>query len=127
MTDHSVPANKPAHVIAAVALAVLIVLIALALLAPGLALLAVPFFGGALVWRRHPLVGSLVIAVASGLVVALVALQLSNGLPDIWQDLVFDIAGGMLALVAVVDATRCLLRVLTGKTAAGRPARSLTS
>ncbi len=66
MSAHTV-SHKPAHVIAAVALAVLIVLTALYLQAPGLALLAVPFVVGAWVWRRHSRTGSTIIAAFAGL------------------------------------------------------------
>lgn len=98
--------NRP-HVIAAIVVATDVVATAALLLAPGLALLAVPWIAGTLVARRRPRGGAVVIALAAALVVPLAVVNLLHD-PG-WKDVQFDLISGGAALVALADAVRFLV------------------
>lgn len=96
--------NRP-HVLATAGLVVLVVCSAAALLAPGLALLAVPFVVAVALRNSRPRAAAAVAALWSLLVLAVAGHQLVTG-PEVWLDWVFDTVGTALSLIVVVDGTR---------------------
>lgn len=105
--------DRPVHVTAAYGIILTVLVTTAILLAPGLALLAVPFAVGTALAKRAPRTAAAVIASSSALVVVLVAMQVAAG-PEFWLDVVYDVVAGLLGCVAVADAIRFLAR-------AGRP------
>lgn len=101
--------DRPVHVTAAYGIILTVLVTTAILLAPGLALLAVPFALGTALAKRAPRTAAAVIAVSSALVVVLVAMQVVAG-PEFWLDVAYDVVAGLLGLVAVVDALRFLAR-----------------
>lgn len=110
MSDLTHSTRKSLYVVASTAMAVLVVLEAAVLLAPGLALLAVPFVVGVWLYRGRPRVAAAVISAFSLLVLTLVVTQLSKDGPQGWQDVIFDVVGGLLAVVGSIDGVRALVR-----------------
>jgi hypothetical protein len=91
-----------------VAVGVIVVVDALAVQAPGLALLAVPFLAAGLALRRAGRASSAALSVLAALYVAIgISFAASNGFDAGWGDLLFAYAGTPLALgVGLVAAVR---------------------
>ena len=94
------------------AVGVIVVVDALAVQAPGLALLAVPFLAAGLALRQAGRASSAAIAVLSALFVAIgLSFAASNGFDAGWGDLLFAYAGTPLALAAGLVAALRLLQI----------------
>lgn len=87
------------------AIAAIVVVDAIAVGAPGLALLAVPFLIGAAALRRESTVPMVALAVVSALYVVLgVNYAVANGFDAEWGDLLFAYGGTPVALAAAALA-----------------------
>src|SRR5437899_2248682 len=97
--------NARPHILATAALVVLVVGSAAVLVAPGLAIVAVPFVVALALRNARPRAAAVVAAIWALLMLSITGLQLSKG-PEGAVDWVFDLVGIPLSLIVLVDATR---------------------
>ena len=113
LTEVMQPTSQP-MVLRALCAAVgsIVIVDALAVQAPGLALLAVPFLIAAVALRQAARASSAALAVLSALFVAIgVSFVVSNGFDAEWGDLLFAYVGTPLALAAGLMAAMRLLQL----------------
>ena len=115
LTEAIHPTSQPKALrVLCAAVGAIVVIDALAVQAPGLALLAVPFLAAALALRQGGRAASAVLVIVSALyVVAGVNYAIANGFDAGWGDLLFAYAGTPIALLAGLLATIRVLRTET--------------